>query len=815
MVCAWHGVAAGLGAAGYDLALNLGRDGWWAALLEALLGAVLAALCVLLVVHWTLRRFLRRRTADMAAVIDALPLMIFARNKRGRFLLANRIAGQAFGAVPTEMIGKSLEDLGKDEPGFRKGLEADQQVMAEGKPQFNSIESVVYPDGSTRWFQFSRIPARLGERRLPAVITLAVDLTEQRQAEEAFRQSEAALQGLLLAAPIGIGLISENTLGWTNQHVSDMTGYARDEMMGKPLRMLFTSDADLERISRQCTDLGPNDTVASEARLAHKEGATIDVLWSCSQLRRPGAPPSLVFTMVDISEQKQAQSALRASQLYNRTLFDQSTVGLVVTRMNGQILDANVAFATIVGRPPSEVVKLSLADITPPEARATTLAQLNIVARTGRYGPVETLLLSKDGRTIPVRTSGQVLERAGEMFVLSSVEDISQRHRLEEQFRHAQKMEAVGQLAGGVAHDFNNQLTVIQGYSDLLLRGLKPTDPLYAPLVEIRRASERSRQLTSQLLAFSRKQVLHPEVLDLRQVLAELSNPLGRILSERVDLVVNIPSKLDPAKLDRGQLEQGLMNLVINARDAMPEGGRLTLEADNVNLTRRYTSLHPDVEPGDYVVVTVSDTGVGMDEETLRHAFDPFFTTKDVGKGTGLGLAMVYGFVQQSGGTISVYSELGKGTTFRLYFPVSTESRGPAVVREPSQLPHGSEHVLVVEDEESVRQFATRVLRQCGYGVMAAANAKEALSILERREERIDMLLTDIVMPGLSGMELAERLRAMHPDIKVLYMTGYAPSTIRAHGDLEPGKGLLVKPFSPEALSQAVRRALDHAPAAP
>ncbi len=521
-------------------------------------------------------------------------------------------------------------------------------------------------------------------------------------------------------------------------------------------------------------------------------------------------PASIVFTAVDISQQKHAQEALRDSQQYNRMLFDQSSMGLAVSRMDGRIIDANAAFARIIGYLPGETVKLNLADRGTPEIRQVLLAQAESITRTGSFGPIEVELKHKDGRAVPVHMSGQVLERTGDTFVLSSVEDITERRRLEEQLRHAQKMEAIGQLAGGVAHDFNNQLTVIQGYCDLLLRSVAVQDSMHTPLQEIRRAGERAKQLTSQLLAFSRKQVLRPQVLDLRQVLAEMSNPLGRIVSERMDMVIHIPTKLDPVKLDRGQFEQALMNMVINARDAMPNGGKLTIEADNVHLTRRYTSLHPEAAPGDYAVISISDTGIGMDEETRRHAFDPFFTTKEVGKGTGLGLSMVYGFVQQSGGTISVYSEVGHGTTFRLYFPATAEARALAAPQETIQLARGDESVLVVEDEESVRQFAERVLKQCGYKVLSAANAAEAINVLQQQDRPIDLLLTDIIMPGMTGIELTERVKALRPDILVLYMTGYAPSTVTRHGQVDSATQLLVKPFSPEVLSQAVRRVLDH-----
>jgi signal transduction histidine kinase/ActR/RegA family two-component response regulator len=386
-----------------------------------------------------------------------------------------------------------------------------------------------------------------------------------------------------------------------------------------------------------------------------------------------------------------------------------------------------------------------------------------------------------------------------------------ERQGMEAQFRQAQKMEAVGRLAGGIAHDFRNQLTVIGGYCDLLLEEVTADSPLWVQLSEVRKAARRAENLTNQLLAFSRKQVLQPQAISLNDVVREIEKPLTSMLGENTVLSLGLAEDLSTADVDVGQLQQAVVNLVANARDAMHEGGTLSLETANVELDVSYTRHHPEVSPGPYVMLAISDTGVGMDKDTLDKAFDPFFTTKEKGKGTGLGLSMVYGFVKQSGGSIFVYSEPGHGTTFKLYFPRSgaapeTLLPQPAVAEAR---PSGTEKILLVEDNEAVRGLARQVLRECGYSVLEAANAEQALSLVQAHPEKIDLLLTDVVMPGASGSELAEKLVADRPEMKTLFISGYTGVAIDRHGLARPGANLLPKPFGPAALAQAVRSTLN------
>jgi len=379
----------------------------------------------------------------------------------------------------------------------------------------------------------------------------------------------------------------------------------------------------------------------------------------------------------------------------------------------------------------------------------------------------------------------------------------------EEQFLQSQKLEAVGRLAGGVAHDFNNLLTAIGGYSELSLRRLSSDDPLTGYLKEIKRASERAASLTRQLLAFSRKQIMQPKVLDLNSVITDLQGMLSRIIGEDIKQILTLSSNLGSVKADPGQLEQVIMNLAVNAKDAMPLGGKLIIETANRYLDEAYSEQHIAVAPGPFVMLAISDTGIGMDEATQKQIFEPFFTTKPVGKGTGLGLSMVYGIVKQSAGSIWVYSEVGKGTTFKLYFPMVDESSEKYEPTHASaEIPRGTETILLVEDAESVRNLARDTLNIGGYEVLDADSGAAAMLICEQHREPIHLLLTDVVMPEMSGPELAECLLVQHPEMRVLYMSGYMQDAIVHHGLLDEGINFIEKPFSPEALSLKVLEVL-------
>jgi signal transduction histidine kinase/ActR/RegA family two-component response regulator len=376
--------------------------------------------------------------------------------------------------------------------------------------------------------------------------------------------------------------------------------------------------------------------------------------------------------------------------------------------------------------------------------------------------------------------------------------------------RQAQKMEAVGQLAGGIAHDFNNLLTAINGYSELALRKIGTDDPYRKNFEEIKKAGSRGASLTRQLLAYSRKQILQAKLLDLNSVVADMDKMLRRLIGEDIDLVTLLKPDVGEIKADPGQIEQMVMNLVVNARDAMPKGGKITIETGSAYLDEAYASRHPAVQPGHYTLLAISDTGTGMDAETKKHIFEPFFTTKEVGKGTGLGLSTVYGIVKQSGGSIWVYSEVGKGTTFKVYLPRVDE---PALTEEVNEARSaarlGCETVLLVEDEDTVRDLCKEILEENGYAVLVAPNGNEGVRVCKEFEGHIDLLITDVVMPQMSGRELAEHVTALRPDSRVLYMSGYTDDAIVRHGVLHDNADFIQKPFSPDSLALKVREVLD------
>ena len=473
--------------------------------------------------------------------------------------------------------------------------------------------------------------------------------------------------------------------------------------------------------------------------------------------------------------------------------------------------------------------RASIFGVTPDQAPGGTTAFLALIhaddrrmveeslaqaARDGTDYEVEFRALWPDGSTRWVAGRARMLRDADcrPVRLLGVGTDISERKSLEAQFRQAQKMEAVGQLAGGVAHDFNNLLSVVLGFSNFVLDSLGPQDPRRADMEEVVKAGHRATVLTKQLLAFSRKQILQPTAVDLSALVTGMRPMLGRLIGEHVELVPILASDLAAVRADQGQLEQVLMNLAVNARDAMPTGGRLTIETANVDLDGSAAGPHIAVRPGSYVMLAVSDSGMGMSDQTKQRLFEPFFTTKEQGKGTGLGLATVYGIVKQSGGHVWVYSESGLGTTFKVYLP---RAEGPSEIEThiPSEraIAVGTETVLVVEDEDAVRLLTRTILERAGYRVFDAANAQHAETLFAQHMGLFNLLVTDVIMPGVSGPALFERLEQQHPGLKALYVSGYTNDMITNQGQLKPGVEFLQKPFTAEALTQRVRRILDQA----
>ena len=511
-------------------------------------------------------------------------------------------------------------------------------------------------------------------------------------------------------------------------------------------------------------------------------------------------------------DRKRKEEALRISEARYRSLVQSAVYGIYRSSADDRFLDVNPALVSMLGYGSAEeLLKVSLTrDLyVDPEQRMRLIAE-HEESRSAQN--IEVRWRRKDGRPITVRLSGRsITNDDGQPTEFEMIaEDVTERRALEDQLRQSQKMEAIGRLAGGIAHDFNNLLTVIKGYSELMLEGLELADRLHPEVEEIKKAADRAASLTRQLLAFSRQQVLAPRVLDLNSVIQNMDRLLHRLVGEDTELTMRLESDLGHTKADPGQIEQVVMNLVVNARDAMPNGGQLTIETTNVEFDETYVSEHVAVRPGPYVMIAVSDTGIGMTEEVRGRIFEPFFTTKEAGKGTGLGLSTVYGIVKQSEGYVWVYSEPGIGTSFKIYLPRVDAPEEVAPYHSHGLATYGgTETILLVEDEDGVRALVRQILLKQGYTVLESRHAGEALLLCERHQRKIDLLLTDVVLQQMSGRELAERLIKSRPEMRVLYISGYTDDAIVQHGVLHAGTAFLQKPFTTEALTRKVRQVLN------
>jgi PAS domain S-box-containing protein len=509
-------------------------------------------------------------------------------------------------------------------------------------------------------------------------------------------------------------------------------------------------------------------------------------------------------------EIKRNEQALRRSEARYRSLVQSSVYGIYRSSLEGRFLDVNPALISILGyESPEEVLLLDPEKdvFAQPQEHSRLIEEFR---RTGRLDGIEVKWKRKDGGAITVRISGRAVSSADEPAdVLEAIaEDVTDRRALEDQFRQAQKMEAVGRLAGGVAHDFNNLLMVVSGYAEVILSELLIDDPLHEKVRAIQLAADRATTLTRQLLAFSRKQLLELKVVDVNAIVQDMERLLRPLIGENVELVTSFAPESAYTRADAGQLEQVLMNLVVNAKDAMPSGGKLRIRTQNIAMDESHRRGQKFIRPGNYVMLSVSDTGMGMDKETQSRIFEPFFTTKEKGKGTGLGLSTVYGIVKQSGGYVMVQSEQGQGTTFQIYLPEAEGVSEGHALPAPSAALGGSETILLVEDEESVRQLVRDTLTAKGYRVLEADSGEAGLAESTRHQGKIDLVITDVVMPGMSGRELVKHLAQSRPTAKVLFLSGYTEDSIVNEGSIEGGTAFLQKPFSLYSLSRKVREVL-------
>jgi two-component system, cell cycle sensor histidine kinase and response regulator CckA len=782
---------------------------------------------------------------------NAAPALYIYSN---RFYYVNPSTARLFGYSRAELM--AMEDPWKVlvHPDFVDMARERSQARLRGEAVASHYEfKIITKSGEERWVDFSASTAPIQFAGKPANIAIVVDVTERKWAEQlqtalyriaSTSNSAEDLQELFAAIH---GIVGE-LMDARNFYVAlydaaknlvsfpyfvdeeDATDEPRPPKKGLTEYLLRTGRpllANPEVFERLVAN-GEVETVGAPSLdwlgVPLKTGDTtfgVLVVQSYSEKVRFGEREKEILTFVSQQvasaiQHKRNQQALQDSEVRYRTLVQSAVYGIFGWNLEDQFTDVNPALVSILGYDSAEEV-LALGLTSDVYADQTQHKEIvNTLLTVGQLRGMEVQWRRKDGKGITVRISGRALldgEKTTGFEVIA--EDITERRFLEEQLRQSQKMEAVGQLAGGIAHDFNNLLTIIKGNSQLLLERLHEADSRRAGVEQIQKASDKAASLTSQLLAFSRKQVVAFRVLDLNAVLSNMVQLLPRLLGERIELSIVQGKDLGRVKADPGQIEQIIMNLALNARDAMPNGGRLTVETKNIDIEQSYGEAQVQIEPGRYVQLAVSDTGIGIEPEALPHIFEPFFTTKPVGKGTGLGLSTVYGIVQQSNGHIWASSQRGMGTTFRLYLPrVDQPAESLDVERGSPEFYAGFETVLLVEDEDGVRSLIQLLLQRNGYKVLEAHNAEEALQIVDSNKGRIHLLLTDLILPRLSGRELAERISLQRPEIKCLFMSGYTDDSVVKSGVLDQQTAFLQKPFSMETLLQKIREVLGQAAAA-
>ncbi len=598
-----------------------------------------------------------------------------------------------------------------------------------------------------------------------------------------------------------------------------LTGWLEKDAVGRPLESVFRiineeTRKDVENPVKKVLREGRAVGLSNHTLLISRDGTEIPITDRGSPIRNgKDEIVGVVLVFSDQTEERKAQYALQEAKEFAESIVATIREPLIVLDAQLKVISVNHCFCQSFQVEEEEAAGRQIYDLGNRQWDIPRLRELleDILPQNTSFSDFKVEHdFEHTGKRIMLLNARRIYDEANKTrMILLSIEDITERSRLEEQYRQAQKLEAIGLLSGGVAHDFNNLLTVMLGYGEVILRRLHKDDPLRQDINKILNACHQGASLTHQLLAFSRRQTLQPEVIELNRLLDNQQKLLRRLIGENIEFITTFADNLGRVKADAGQLEQVIMNLVVNAKDAMPEGGKLIIETANVELDEEYSKGHISVVPGKYVMLAITDTGVGMDKETQMKIFEPFFTTKEMGRGTGLGLSTVYGIVKQSGGHIWVYSEPDKGTTFKIYLPC-TEDAPTARIESESEMKvqNGCGHILVVEDEPAIRELIEIQLENLGYQVTLAANGGEALLDIEEKGIRPELLITDVVMPGMSGVVLHKRLRKTLPELKVLFMSGYTDNVIVHQGILDPGIPFIQKPFSVKGLSAIVCKVL-------
>lgn len=747
------------------------------------------------------------------ALFHTVGALVVVRDPQGHIVRFNQAFEETTGYTLDEIRGSYYwdifvlpQDLEKAKTRFRNLKTSTLPVTAQ--------KYLVTKGGERRLIAWSDTNLLNKEGKLEYLISTGIDITARKNAEDLLRESEKRYKMLFESAPDAI-LIMEaegekaGRIVAVNQAAAAMHGYTVPELLDFNIAAL-NPGANPAPFTSWMPRILAGEWIKEEITHRRQDGTVFPVEIHAGLMELEDHKYILAFDR-DISERKTGEEALQEAHQTLQALIQAAPLAIFVTNPEGKIQMWNRAAERMFGWKEEEVLGRPLPTI-PKDKVEEAKGLLNKVLRGESLHGLELRRRKKDGSPIDISVFTAPLYDAHRQItgIMSMNMDITESKGLKEQLLHSQKMEVVGRLAGGLAHDFNNLLTAITGYSELVLNFMDEDNPLRQDVAEIRKAGDRAASLTRQLLAFSRKQVLQPKVLDLNKTVESLGKMLKRLLPADIDLVISPEPNLGRVMADPGQIEQVILNLAINARDAVPQGGRLSIETANVDLDESQARRLMEVTAGPYVMLTVSDNGCGMDSETRSHIFEPFFTTKETGKGTGLGLSMVYGIVKQSGGHISVHSKPGKGTTFKIYLPRISGALEPVpqIFHQSTAQYRGQETILLVEDETGVRQLVSTVLQRHGFTVLEASHGSDALHLSAKHQGTIHLVLTDMVMPGMGGQELAQRLKPLHPDLKILFMTGYAE-----HADQQdlPGQEIyyLQKPFEAHGLLQRVRELLD------
>lgn len=752
------------------------------------------------------------REARLSAIVNTGPECIKLLSPEG-ILLEMNPAGLAIMEAdsPGQVIGKSLIAKIVNKPYYKAFRDLNQQVFRGEDGTL--IYEITGFKGTRRWLQTHATPLRDKKGEIWAALAITRDITQQKKAEDELRASATRFRALFEHSSDAVALFDKNwKVIFCSASIERILGVRPEEVIGhNAIEWVHPDERPQVQKTYQYVLDHPGETVTAHVRLREKNGSWRSIERKITNLLHDPDIGAIVNNVRDITEKLRADEALRGSEERFAKAFQSNPLPVIITtHLEGRFVDVNEAALELSGYSREQVIGRTVEElnlwVNPEDEQAFG----QMLKESGQVKALQTTFRTRKGEIRQVEVSADLIELGGSACVLSIGRDITESLKLEAQFRQAQKMDAIGRLAGGVAHDFNNMLAVIVGYIQLLQDRIDPADSGQKHIEQIRKACERAAGLTRQLLAFSRKQVVQPRILNLNAVVNNVSKMLLRMIGEDITLSMVPGIPLGSIKADLGQIEQVLMNLAINARDAMPHGGRIVIETRNAELKEDHAQYRPAVVSGSYVMLSLTDTGTGMDEPTMSRIFEPFFTTKGAGKGTGLGLSMVYGIVKQSNGYIWVTSEPGKGATFKLYFPRVDEAAEPLITqRVDPPIAGGTETILVVEDDPSLRELVVDLLEESGYKVLEALDVESAIAIAKKKKT-IHLLLTDVIMPTMGGGDLAASLKMLRPKLKVLFMSGYSGDLVADHGVLEAETNLLEKPFTKHALLSKVRAVLDN-----